>query len=186
MIKRRTDKGDFLEGSSKGAGEYSEKPFVMPLGAMTKGNLKRIVNASENSRSKFFKDPRFKNQFKLFTTRAGSLWVFVQGGYKKIREIAGKSTDAATLRWSGRYMRGLSLLSSRAALAEIGWRDDENKKLASYHEVSGAGKARKLRKQLGLTEHELSELGDWAKPVLTEIITTQLEELIALANSKDS
>ena len=101
LIKRRTLSGQFLPGSSTGAGEYS-------------------------------------------------------AGYKKTRELAGRPTDKVTMIWSGRYMRDLSILTAKKASAEIGWKDDRNKTLSRYHESEGAGKNRRLHKQLGLADEELT------------------------------
>ena len=148
VIKRRTLDGKFLPGSSPGAGEYSTKPFAMPSGAISKQLEGKIKKAGKDS----------PGDFQMFTSKAGTSWVVVKKGYKRIRELGGRPSDKVTMIWSGRYMKDLSVLSRERSAVEIGWKSDENKKLAEFHESMGAGKSRRLHKILGLTKEEIAEV----------------------------
>ena len=154
VIRRRTREGKFLPGSSPGAGDYSTKPFAMPLGAANKTLSGRIEKAAGNSRSKYH-DP---DNFQLFTSKAGSLWVLAKGGYSGLRALAGKQNEKVSMSWSGSYLRDLGVLRTESDNIILGWKSRENQQLAYWHEVSGAGKSRRIHKILGLTKAEEKEL----------------------------
>lgn len=171
IIRRRTnEEGKFLPGSSDNASEYSTNPFVLPLSALNKSLGNKVITKAANNKSKQF-DP---TNFQLFMSNTGNVWVFVRGGYKKIRELAGKDVSKVSLTWSGRYLRDLSVLSANfnefKTITEIGWKSAENQKLARIHEQLGAGKSKRKHKILGLTEKELDVVGKDVKEYILKNI----------------
>lgn len=154
IIRRRTQKGQFLPGSSRGANKYSTKPFAMPIGAMNKTVGGKLVRSANSKRSKLF-DP---DNFHTFTSKEGNLWVLVKKGYKKVRELAGKESSRVTMTWSGSYLRDLGLMTAANSQINIGWKSAENQQLATFHEAMGAGKSKKLHKIMGLLKKEEKEL----------------------------
>lgn len=171
IIRRRTnEEGKFLPGSSEGADAYSTKPFVLPLAALSKGLGNKVITKGANAKSKNY-DP---DNFKLFMSNTGNVWVFVKQGYRKIRELAGKDVSKVSMTWSGRYLRDLSTLQAAATPGkvqiEIGWKSEENKKLARIHEELGAGRSKRKHKILGLTEKELDVLGKEIKEYVMQTV----------------
>ena len=145
VIRKRTQKGRFLEGSC----QYSTKPFAMPLGGLTKQLRSRIMQESK----------KHAGRFNLFTSKAGKLWVIVSGGYRKIRELAGKDTTNVSLSWTGRMMGNLGVLpAAGAGSAEIGFKSREQEQKALYHNILGAGKSKKKHVFLYLTDKELDKI----------------------------
>ncbi|KAB2967526.1 hypothetical protein [Zoogloea sp.] len=149
IIRERTLKGQFLEGSSPDAGEYSTKPFAMPYAAVATNSLKRELRRNTETGV-------------LFRQGNKQLWIVVKGGYKKYRELAGKDTSKATLTWTGRMMRNLGILNADDSSAILGMKDADTKQLALYHNVMGAGKSKKKRVFMGLTEAEKIRLAKFA------------------------
>ena len=171
IIRRRTnEEGKFLPGSSEGADAYSTNPFVMPLFALNKSLGNKVITKASNKKSKNFEG----DNFKLFMSNTGNVWVFVRGGYKKIRELAGKEVSKVSLTWSGRYLRDLSVLSANSnefkTITEIGWKSAENQRLARIHEQLGAGKSKRKHKILGLTDKELDVLGKEIKDYVLQTV----------------
>ncbi len=149
IIKQRTAKGIFLSGSSSNANRYSTKPFAMPLGAVKKKDVLWKMLKGE-----------YNDETELFRTKSKRLWVVIKRGYKWLREKSGKQSSRVDMRWSGKLLRSLRVLKVDPAsgVIEIGHGDAQNKKLAEYHNVLGAGKSKRLHKYLGLTEKELEEM----------------------------
>lgn len=149
IIKTRTLRGEFLPGST-GTGQYSTTPMPLPLGALpararTKSALKAMTDADEAH---------------LFTSRSGRTWIVLQGGYKRLRELAGRESDRVTLNWSGAMMRNLKILRAdeREAYVELGFDEGRAKRLAVYHDVLGAGRRKVTHRFLGLTDQEITSL----------------------------
>ncbi len=156
IIRRRTKQGMFLPGSSDNAGNYSEKPFAMPLTALNQTNQGTIRRAAgtDSNRSKVY-DPE---NFQIFTAKSKALWVLVKGGYSKLRSLLGKQNDKVTMTWSGSYLRDLGVIRTGSNSATLGWKSSENQKLAYWHNIAGAGKSKRIHKILGLTKQEEKEL----------------------------
>jgi len=149
IIKRRTAKGVFLKGSSAGGGKYSTKPFVMPIGAVKKKDvMMKMLKGG------------YGKEAMIFKTRGGGTWALLKNGYKWLREQSGKKSDRVDLRWSGSLMRSLRVIKVSPEKGEviIGHGDARNRKIAEYHNVSGAGKGKTIRKYLGATEKEMIEI----------------------------
>lgn len=150
IIRRRTNKGWFLPGSSRNANQYSEKPFALPVGAANQMTQRKIMDS---------------DNYHKFTSKSGNLWLVAKKGYKDIRTLAGKQTDHVTMQWSGRYMRDFGIyrtvIGAGSSHLEIGWKNPENQRLATFHEVMGAGKSKRLHKILGLLKKEEEELQEF-------------------------
>ena len=172
IIRRRTGKGKFLPGSSSGAEKYSTKPFAMPIGSASQMLGNKLRKSAGSKRSKLY-DP---DNFQLFTSKAGNLWVIVKGGYKKVRELAGKKTDNVIMSFTGSYMRDFGLLNAEKNLAVLGWKSSENQELAYFHEIAGAGKSKRRHKILGLLKKEENILTEFAEEKILKNLTKHFEE----------
>ena len=172
IIRRRTKKGWFLPGSSSGADKYSTKPFAMPVGAASQMLGNKLRKSASSKRSKIY-DP---DNFQLFTSKAGNLWVIVKGGYKKVRQLAGKKSDNVVMSWTGSYMRDLGLLRTENNFALLGWKSSENEELAYFHEIAGAGKSKRRHKILGLLKKEEALLTEFAEKEILKKLTAYFEE----------
>jgi len=172
IVRKRTLKGKYLEGSSAGAGEYSTKPFAMPLGALTgsgyQTSLTNRMHATIIGKGSFLKN----SDFQLFTSKTNTLWVLVKGGYKEIRSLAKKQVQTANLNWSGRMMRNLGIQNLTAKTSVLGFNDAESNKLAYYHNIMGVGKSKKKRVFMGLTDTEVNELVQDVNIALKRHLTT--------------
>ncbi len=148
IIKQRTAKGIFLEGSTPGSDQYSDKPFAMPAGALKKKDLfMKIKNGEVGDDAQFF------------TTKAGKLWVAIKHGYKWVREQSRKQSSNVDLRWTGGLMRSLAVnVNVDKGIIAIYHRDKRTQQLAEWHNIKGAGKGKVIRKYLGLSEEELQKL----------------------------
>jgi hypothetical protein len=148
IIRQRTLKGEFLEGSSPGASQYSTTPMPLPLGALQKATRGRLQAQEKN-----------QSAYKIFTAKSGRVWVVLQGGYKEFRQLAGKANDHVTMTWSGRMMRNLGIVKRTKSEVEIGFSDQQSHQLAVYHNIMGAGRGRKKHVFMGFTPAEEQELG---------------------------
>lgn len=172
MIRRRTQAGAYLPGSSSGASQYSTKPFAMPAYALGKMLGKKFEALTSSKRK-----TQGPNSFTLYKNEkwGNQLWVIAHLGYREIRRMAGKPVDNVSMIWSGRYLRDLGIFpNATPQKAEIGWKSKENEILAMYHEELGAGKSKRKHKILGLTEEEIkSELLPFAE---TEIVKKLMKQ----------
>lgn len=156
IIKMRVADGIFLEGSSDGSASYSTKPFAMPTGAIKPRSLMlRILKDDQKGGDKFAGD------VDLFTNKSGKLWAVITKGYKWLREQAGKPTGKVDMRWTSELMRSLNVLSVNAETGEIviGHKGKRNEDIAYWHNVAGAGRSKRIRKWLMLTNSELEKIG---------------------------
>ncbi len=169
IIRRRTLSGEYLEGSTEGSSQYSSKPFVMPFGGLpTKALQNKVLKQGG-----FGADARYK----LFLTKKKSLWVYIPGGYKTIREDAGKSTGKATLSWSGRLMRNLGIIATAPLEVTLGFRNAEEEQKAQWHNTMGAGKSKVIRKFMGLTDKEVEEI----EKIIGANVRSNVEKLLEKA-----
>ena len=143
IIKKRTQQGRFLPGSSSGASSYSTKPFAMPAGALATGVFEQLDDTGEGS---------------TFFTRSGSLWAVITGGYKRYRKMAGRQSSKVDLKFrSGPGMMNslkVTKIDTRRKNVEIGFTDKESEQIAIYHQIQGAGKSKVIRKFVGHTKKE--------------------------------
>ena len=147
IIKKRTQRGEFLPGSSTGAGSYSTRPFAMPAGALAKGVFQKLDDTGEGTT--------------LFT-RNGALWAVIKGGYKRYRELAGRQSGKVDLKFrSGPGMMNslnVTKIDTRRKNVEIGFTDSESEQIAKYHQILGAGKRKVKRRFVGHTRKERREI----------------------------
>lgn len=149
IIKERTARGIFLEGSSDNSGQYSTKPFAMPIGAVKPKKL-----MFEMLKGKHIDDVQ------LFKSKNQKLWVVIKNGYRWLKEKAGKHFSSVDLTWTRELMRSLKTTNVNTDTGEItiGHTGARNEMLALYHNVTGAGKGKVKRVYLDLTEEELQEI----------------------------
>ena len=146
IIKARTLKGVFLEGSSPGAERYSTTPMPLPYSVWTKatqGKVSAIIRKGDEG-------------IRIFTNRKSRLtWVLLEGGYKRFRELAGKESDPVTLNWSGAMMKAIQILSVDEAEGSVtvGFTDYRSGEIAGFHH-KGAGRGRKKRIFFELSQAE--------------------------------
>lgn len=149
VIKARTLRGEFLEGSSPGAEKYSTTPMPMPFGKWTKETRAKALWRDENG----------EEEIELFRSKAGMLWVILKGGYKRFRELAGKEVENVTLNWSGQMMKAIQIMSvdEAAGTVTIGFSDYRSGQIADFHR-RGAGRSRKKRIFFALSQREQEEI----------------------------
>lgn len=159
IIRQRTKKGIFLEGSSPGSDQYSTKPFAMPVGALNKMTGKKIAEANDESRFQLFKSKKTNN-----------LWVIVKGGYAEIRKLANKNSDNVTMSWSSKTLRNLGVITDKTFEQTIGFSDERARKIAEYHNVLGAGKSKKKKIFMGASEQEVKQLVEYGTEQIVKSI----------------
>lgn len=144
-MRQRTQKGQFLEGSSPGAASYSTRPFARPAGGLTSAVFNALDDSADGS---------------TFFTRAGAMWVVIAGGYARFRELSGRSSSTVDLNFSGQMMRDLQLVSIDPARQsiEIGFLNQESEQLARWHQIDGAGQSKTRRVFVGLSNKESGTL----------------------------
>lgn len=152
IIKQRTAKGIFLDGSSPNAGQYSTKPFAMPIGAIKKkALLNRIIKGKHDE----------EDETQLFTSKSGKMWVAIGKGYKWLREQSNKQSSNVDLRWTGQLMRSMTVnVNADKGIIAIFHTGKRNKQLAEWFNVKGIGKSKKLKKYLAISEEELQNLAE--------------------------
>lgn len=148
IVKQRVAESIFEDGSDANASKYSTKPFSMPIGAVKPNALKLALLKG--------KDPDFTE---VFRTKAGKLWVLMTEGYKWYREQNKKPSEKVDMRWTSEMMRSLTVLDANPETGEItiGHKGARNEQLATWHH-QGAGRSKKVRKWLYLTEKELGSI----------------------------
>lgn len=149
IIRKRTLAGKYLEGSSPAADRYSEVAMPLPLGRLQKALQKQLTkNELKN-----------KDQYKIFKSKSGQTWIVIRGGYKAYRKLAGKFTDYVVMSWSGRMLRNMGIIRDPDGKgSEIGFPDDDVRKLALYHNVLGAGKSHRKHIFFALSKDEQTAL----------------------------
>ena len=159
IIRDRTLKGIFLEGSSPGAGSYSTKPAPIPIGGLPKRAQSRVWQMLKTG------DPSVR----AFTNvKSRRTWVVLSGGYKQFRELAGLQTAVVNLNWSGRMMRNLSVVNLSSDSVAVGFTSPEESQKAQWHNTLGAGRSHKKHVFLGLSSAELARVGEMVEQIIRE------------------
>ena len=151
MIRFRTAAGRDIDGNP--FQPYSTNPFARPAGGIPQSARKRL-----------------KESLRYFRTAQGSLWMVVIGGYKAFKAARYPAAGSTVnLQGSGNMLRALTVLSVDASTRtfRIGWTRTEEAEKALYHNVTGVGKSRIKRKNLGLTATERKII---AKEIAVDII----------------
>ncbi|MDI6802553.1 MAG: hypothetical protein QME58_01750 [Bacteroidota bacterium] len=133
---------------------FNPKPTPMPAGA-----LKAKIGISKAKR--IWK--RLEGDDFVYT-KAQSTWILLKGGYKRLRELAGKESDRVTLNWTGSMMRALKVTNVNEAEGSvtISFTDNRASELAGFHH-RGAGRNKVKRIFLSLSEEELNKLTSGVK-----------------------
>lgn len=151
LIQERTLRGEFLEGSTTHG--YSTKPAGMPYGGLQervgKGKAAEIFNALKKG----------KEAGIWRSSKSGKIWLRIQGGYKRLRELTGREVDRVTLNWSGQMLSALNVIEVNEAerSVTIRFRNQRAGEIAGFHHA-GAGKNKVKRIFVGLSERELQEM----------------------------
>ena len=151
IVLRRTQRGEFLPGSSSGAGSYSTNPFARPAGGLPE----RVHDIAEQS-----------DDVSYFTT-SDNLWMVFEKGYKQLRQMKGLPSDTVDLRDRGTMLDGMRS-QSRSKGAQVsmefgyieGYSPAESVKLADYHNRLGAGPNKVIRRFVGLKDNEEKKVTD--------------------------
>jgi hypothetical protein len=149
IIRERTLKGEFLEGSSPGADRYSTTPLPLPLGGLAKraqSCVWRMLKAGDEDVQAFT------------NVKSKRAWVILKGGYKQYRELAGLQTSVVNMSWSGRMMRNLSVVNISEDTVAVGFTSPEEAQKALWHNKLGAGKSHRKHIFLGLSQDELARV----------------------------
>lgn len=139
LIRTRTLKGQGLDGPFAG---YGVNPFALPAGALT-----GQARAALKGRLHYFKKP------------SGRLWVVVEGGYKAYKQ-ARYPQDGGNVNLSatGAMLRAMTVTKVDGDTIQIGFTRQEEAEKAYWHNVTGAGKRRVIRRFMGLLDQEKEEL----------------------------
>jgi len=104
---------------------------------------------------------------------SGSPWAAYSEPYKKKREKVGLSTHPVNLMWDEYtgMMRHIDHLVARTFDKVLIYINDPHKrKLAYYHDKSGAGKSRVVRHFFGISDTEKKQINDRANAAVADII----------------
>ena len=151
IIKQRTERGEFLPGSTGGSA-YSRVPAPIGTDMVNQIGLAKLQALVDKE------DP----EAWWIMTKSGQALIILEGGYEKLRELAGKSTTV-NLAWTGAMMRGLKItqvMPGGVPGVDIGWSDPDLARIGRYHNELGAGRSKVTRKFVGMTEAEVSQASD--------------------------
>ncbi|MEP2447387.1 MAG: hypothetical protein ABJI69_09175 [Balneola sp.] len=159
IIKKRTQEGKFLPGSSAGSGSYSTKPFALPAGAVSSQAFNQLQNTDEGD---------------AFFTKAGKLWFVMKNGYKRLRELEGLQSSRVDLkrRPGPGMLAALNVvkIDPNEQAVEVGFTDSESEQIAIWHQIMGAGKNKVKRIFVGHTDKEEKQIADaTAKKIFANI-----------------
>jgi len=158
IIRKRVLDGQYLEGSSPNAGEYSTTPMPLPFGKLQATVRKKLSKEELENKDKYV----------IFTAKSGNVWISVQGGYKAYRQMAGKFNDHVILSWSGRLMRNMGIVQKEKDSYSVGFSDPDVERIARYHTLEGAGKSHRKHVFFDLSEEERARLTKYAGEELTK------------------
>ncbi|HXF99761.1 MAG TPA: hypothetical protein VNL69_03205 [Bacteroidota bacterium] len=152
IIHARTLRGEFLEGSTTRG--YSVKPAPMPLSGLIARLGKSRGQAIWRRIQKGDEPGTVWRE-----SKSGKIWITLQGGYKRLRELSGRESDRVTLNWTGRMLQALKEIqvNEQDMSVTISFTNTEAATIAGYHHA-GAGRTKIKRLFVGLTEEELSKL----------------------------
>jgi len=140
---------------------YSSNTFSMPAGAAFSSGWKTTAKVMQRE--------------KLFSwfNKNGKKWAAVKGGYKALKTIR-FGQDNVNLQVRG--VRGKGMLGSLVVIGAdkdsvtIGFSNPEAARLAVYHEIMGAGKAKVIRQFMGLPAKEMQDVINKFMPKIMEVV----------------
>ena len=138
LILKQIAEGRDIEGK---AYQYSTKTFARPAG-------NSLIPGGK------FKDAEKAGDITLFKTKAGKLWMLIHGGYKKYRELAGRSTEGDFLNFSGNMLAAMTARVN-GNLINVGFSSQGESEKAFYLNISGAGRSHRLWKFFGLNKQNM-------------------------------
>jgi len=158
IIRTRTLAGEFLTGvgtgrTKTGKQQYSTKPMPIPYGkymALTQGKV--------------------PDKTKVYRSKSGHVMVILVGGYKRYRELSKKPADHVYMSWSGRMLRNFKIIHKEKGKAALGFDDADSARIARYHNIDGAGKAKVLHPFIGFTAEEEKELAGVAELLINDVL----------------
>lgn len=137
LIRERTLAGRDVEGQP--FRPYGTTTFARPAGGLTKtarANLRGLVS---------------------YFRKSGSLWMAVQGGYKAFKEAVYGDASTVNLQAEGAMLRSITVLEpvdTTTGTVRVGFTRSEEAEKAYWHNVSGAGKSRVIRRFMGLSDDD--------------------------------
>ena len=152
IIHARTLRGEFLQGSTTRG--YSTKPAPMPLG----GFMARLGKSRGQAIWRHIQKGDEPGTV-WRESKSGKIWLTLQGGYKRLRELSGRETDRVTLNWTGRMLQALKEIrvNEQDMSVTIGFTNTEAGTIAGFHHA-GAGRTTVKRLFVGLSEREIADL----------------------------
>lgn len=140
---------------------YSTSPFVRPLSPKHFAKVKRAV-----------KDDKAN----IFTTKKGSKWVFIKGGYKDYRRIIGRDPDGDFLQDTGKMLASLNYSINHNEI-QVTFSSTEDAQKAYWLNVAGVGKSKKKWKFLGLNENSKQKLiEEFSNLIVKDFIENQIKK----------
>ncbi|MBO6572124.1 MAG: hypothetical protein JJ958_06715 [Balneola sp.] len=167
LIKQRTDKGEFLNGSGK---QYSKAGAIFPIAGSAK--------LKQHYRSKLI---GANSKFQLFG-RSGEEWkrrgirkddsiaryVFLENGYFQFRQLTNKQVAFVNLNYTGKMLNGMRSISEGDNKAVISFERAEDRIKAYYLSFAGAGKNKIVYDFFGFNEKEKDQMMDLFETEVTE------------------
>lgn len=137
IIVERTRQGQGVDGRLK---PYSTRPFARPLGGIPSRTISALGEGLQR-----------------FTTKQGALWAIITGGYAAYKKARyPQDSGGVNMTATGGMLRSMTVAAVDEATGKIviGFSRDDAAELAYYHNVSGAGRGRTIRRFMGLTAEE--------------------------------
>lgn len=165
IIQQRTLSGKYLPGSTEKG--YSTKPAPMPYGGL-------IARLGEGKAKQVFRNIQKGNEPAIWReSKSKKIWLILTGGYKRLRELAGKESDRVTMNWSGNMMSSLKYKTDPAqGIVTIYFTNKEAEEIAGFQH-QGAGKNKVMRKFMGLAKPEQLSIEKWLGEEIVKRIAFQ-------------
>lgn len=136
---------------------YSDKWFARPAGDLSKAKSGRIAKLIKSGDARYF------------SGKSGATWLSVRGYRRwKLVESPSADPDDVNLTLTGNMLSAMQPNVNSDGSVEIGFANSEAAELAFYHNISGAGRSRVLRRFLGLQPQQ------WQDRRILELISTGL------------
>lgn len=146
---------------------YSKKPFYRPYDHA----LYKKMGAAAG----------YGKLFEITSSKGGKLG-FIIMGYDAFKQAIYPNAYGSFLTVSGKLLRSMKVTSVNDDRAVIGFTGSRNQAIASYLNVTGAGRGRKLWKFLGITAAQDRQLTEAMLPFAKEEIVTRMGEIIKKNN----